>query len=115
MGNVIALKDRRKSTRVLVQIPAVASVGNLTMEGLILDMSDLGVFFTPSTMYVDGRFLTDQDEMVDELAMGDVIDVQPVGSLLCGAHRGTVKWLGASHDVLGVGVGFQQDAVRVSA
>ena len=117
MSSVIQLQERRKSVRKPVCVQATAKLGELAMEGTVRDFSGAGLFFEPSTMYVDGRFIHDPAEMVCELAKDDVVELQ-LQNEQGGAEivvRAGIRWLGFSHDVVGFGAEFVREQQREAA
>ena len=115
MGQVIYLRDHRRTKRTSLSTPATARVGDVMIEGEVRDISGLGLFFQPATAYVDGRFVQGPD-IVECLEEDDTVEVTimtPAGMPAC-ILSATIRWMGESsvHGVVGFGVEFLQASVE---
>jgi len=102
--------QKRKHERKAVNWPAQVSVGNVLMDGIVMDHSVGGLFFTPDVSVAEE--LIAGDRVLEELNLGEEVEVLVFNRLNRPVVRigAVIRWSGLSHQHGCRGLGLENFA-----
>jgi hypothetical protein len=104
-AQVLEITQQRRCPRRPVQWEASATIGNLTIQGMVKDYSLMGLFFEPE-LATDGCEFYVGSSILDQLTEGDTLVVKEKYGIV---FESQVRWMGKSqaNGCYGIGCEFE--------